>query len=66
MRGGGDLELQGLAVAEPVTDIQAEELDRRLAAFERDGDFGQPWPEVSAELLARSRNGPVSASRPNR
>jgi putative addiction module component (TIGR02574 family) len=31
----------------PLTQAQATELDRRVAAFERDGDFGVPWSEVN-------------------
>jgi putative addiction module component (TIGR02574 family) len=30
----------------PLTDAQAEELDRRVEAYERDRDPGRPWKEV--------------------
>lgn len=30
----------------PLTDAQAEELDRRLEAYRQDGDPGRPWREV--------------------
>jgi len=36
--------------AVPLTEAQAEELDRRLEAYEKDGDPGRPWREVLDEL----------------
>lgn len=36
----------------PVTSAQAEELDRRLEAYSKDGDPGTPWGQVKAELRA--------------
>ena len=36
----------------PVTAAQAEELDRRLEAYAKDGDPGTPWEQVKAELRA--------------
>jgi putative addiction module component (TIGR02574 family) len=39
----------------PLTPAQAEELDRRVEAFDKDGDFGQPWSVVVAELRAQRR-----------
>jgi len=36
----------------PVTLVQAEELDRRLEAYAKDGDPGTPWEQVKAELRA--------------
>lgn len=36
----------------PVTSAQAEELDRRLEAYAKDGDPGTPWEQVKAELRA--------------
>jgi putative addiction module component (TIGR02574 family) len=35
-----------------LTPAQKQELDRRLAAYERDPDAGVPWPELKARLLA--------------
>jgi putative addiction module component (TIGR02574 family) len=34
----------------PLTDAQAEELDRRLQAYRQEGDPGRPWREVLDEL----------------
>ena len=34
----------------PLTEAQAEELDRRLEAYRQDGDPGRPWREVLDEL----------------
>lgn len=34
----------------PLTRAQAEELDRRLAAYQRDGDPGLPWTEALREI----------------
>ncbi|MHC4065004.1 MAG: addiction module protein [Planctomycetota bacterium] len=34
----------------PLTDAQAEELDRRLDAYRQDGDPGRSWREVLDEL----------------
>lgn len=39
--------------AVPLTPEQAAELDRRLAAYRKDGNAGRPWPEVLAEIEAR-------------
>ena len=36
----------------PVTPEQAEELDRRLEDYARDGDPGTPWEEVKARWRA--------------
>ena len=36
----------------PVTAAQAEELDRRLEAYAKDGNPGTPWEQVKAELRA--------------
>ena len=35
-----------------LTAAQKEELDRRLAAYERDPDAGVPWVELKQRLLA--------------
>jgi putative addiction module component (TIGR02574 family) len=37
----------------PLTHEQAEELDRRVEVFERDGDYGTPWSTVQAGLRER-------------
>jgi putative addiction module component (TIGR02574 family) len=37
----------------PVTKTQQEELDRRVAALEKDPDRGIPWKDVKKELLTR-------------
>jgi putative addiction module component (TIGR02574 family) len=37
----------------PLTQDQREELDRRLDAYERDGDPGQPADEVVADIRKR-------------
>lgn len=34
----------------PLTEAQAQELDRRLEAYRKDGDPGRPWAEVLDEL----------------
>lgn len=34
----------------PLTAAQAEELDRRLEAYRKDGDAGQPWREALEEI----------------
>ncbi|MCU7919220.1 MAG: addiction module protein [Candidatus Thiodiazotropha sp. (ex Epidulcina cf. delphinae)] len=36
-----------------LTDIQKEELDRRLAAFEIDQDVGSSWSSVKARILSK-------------
>ena len=36
-----------------VTKVQQEELDRRVAALEKDPDRGIPWKDVKKELLTR-------------
>ncbi len=36
----------------PVTEAQAEEMDRRLEAYAKDADPGTPWEQVKAELRA--------------
>ena len=35
-----------------LTDAQRQELDRRLAAYERDPGAGVPWAELKQRLLA--------------
>ncbi len=35
-----------------LTAAQKQELDRRLAAYERDPDAGVPWAELKQRLLA--------------
>jgi putative addiction module component (TIGR02574 family) len=37
----------------PLTESQAREIDRRLAAYRRDGDPGQPWDAVLDRIEAR-------------
>ena len=37
-----------------LTEAQREELDRRLAGFDRDPDTGVPWAEVRASLAKES------------
>ena len=37
----------------PLTDAQARELDRRLEAYRRDDDPGQPWEAVLDRIEAR-------------
>ena len=37
----------------PLTEAQAREIDRRLAAYRRDGDPGQPWDAVLDRIEAR-------------
>ena len=37
----------------PLTDGQAREIDRRLEAYRRDGDPGQPWEAVLDRIEAR-------------
>jgi putative addiction module component (TIGR02574 family) len=39
----------------PLTDAQAEELDRRLEAYRHDGDPGRPWAQVLDELEKRRK-----------
>ncbi|MDH5805695.1 MAG: addiction module protein [Gemmatimonadota bacterium] len=39
----------------PLTDEQAQELDRRVAAYHADGESGRPWEEVLAEIEATHR-----------
>ena len=39
----------------PLTDDQAAELDRRVAAYRADGDPGRPWEEVLADIEAAHR-----------
>lgn len=34
----------------PLTTAQAEELDRRLAAYREDGDPGEPWRAALAKI----------------
>lgn len=43
----------------PLTDAQAEEIDRRLEAYRRDGDPGQPWGAVldRIDLRLKKRGG---------
>jgi putative addiction module component (TIGR02574 family) len=41
--------------AVPLTDAQAEELDRRLDAYRQDGDPGRPWREVLDELESQRK-----------
>lgn len=36
-----------------VTEPQREELNRRLAAFEKDQDIGSPWTVVKARILSK-------------
>ncbi len=36
----------------PLSDEQAAELDRRVAAYRADRDPGRPWAEVLAEIEA--------------
>jgi len=36
-----------------VTKVQQEELDRRVAALEKDPHQGIPWEDLKKELLAR-------------
>jgi putative addiction module component (TIGR02574 family) len=43
------------AGAVPLTDAQARELDRRLAAYRADGDPGEPWEAVMERLEQRAR-----------
>jgi putative addiction module component (TIGR02574 family) len=43
------------AGAVPLTDAQARELDRRLAAYRADGDPGEPWETVMERLEQRAR-----------
>lgn len=42
----------GAPEAVPVPESHARELDRRLAAYRRDGDRGRPWGEVLDEIDA--------------
>jgi putative addiction module component (TIGR02574 family) len=35
----------------PLTPAQSEELDRRLAAYQRDRDLGLPWAEEALRAL---------------
>ena len=37
----------------PLTEAQAREIDRRLSAYLRDGDPGQPWDAVLDRIEAR-------------
>lgn len=37
----------------PLTEAQAREIDRRLEAYRRDGDPGQPWKAVLDRIEAR-------------
>ncbi len=39
----------------PLTAAQAQELDRRLEAYRRDGDPGRPWEEVLDRVEERLR-----------
>jgi putative addiction module component (TIGR02574 family) len=41
--------------AVPVTDLQREELDRRLDDLEGDRDLGIPWEEVFRRIRDRSK-----------
>jgi putative addiction module component (TIGR02574 family) len=41
--------------AMPLTEAQAEELDRRLDAYRQDGDPGRPWREVLDELESQRK-----------
>jgi putative addiction module component (TIGR02574 family) len=41
--------------AVPLTDAQAEELDRRLDAYRQDGDPGRLWREVLDELESQRK-----------
>ncbi len=41
--------------AVPLTTAQAQELDRRLEAYRRDGDPGQPWEDVLDRVEERVR-----------
>lgn len=50
----------GSPEAYPLTEAQAEELDRRVEAFERDGDYGLPWSVVRASI--RDRRGCTRSS----
>ena len=43
------------AGAVPLTEAQARELDRRLAAYRADGDPGEPWEAVMERLEQRAR-----------
>ena len=37
----------------PLTEAQTREIDRRLEAYRRDGDPGQPWEAVLDRIEAR-------------
>ena len=37
----------------PLTEAQAREIDRRLAAYRQDGDPGQPWEAVLDRIEQR-------------
>ena len=39
----------------PLSDAQAQEIDRRLAAFRESGDPGQPWQPVLDRMETRVR-----------
>jgi putative addiction module component (TIGR02574 family) len=36
-----------------LTQTQIDELERRLAAYEKDGNKGKPWSEIKARLQQR-------------
>jgi putative addiction module component (TIGR02574 family) len=39
----------------PLSDVQRQELDRRLDDLDADGPVGIPWDELVAQIRARSR-----------
>ena len=41
--------------AVPLTDVQRQELDRRLDELDRDGPAGIPWEEVLHRIPSRGR-----------
>ena len=41
----------------PLTDAQRTELDRRLAAHEREPSSAVPWDQVRAELFGQTERG---------
>ena len=43
--------------AVPLTEAQREELDRRLAAYEKNPDAGKSWNDLKTPLLTRAVNG---------
>jgi putative addiction module component (TIGR02574 family) len=47
--------LAGAPESVPLTDAQAEELDRRVEAYERDRDPGRPWNEVLRRIQEPDR-----------